>query len=153
MPAFPRNMADFLTGLLFAALGLGFVVIARDYHLGTAQQMGPGYFPTVLGILLAVIGVVLTIKGMLVGSGRLEPFAWRLLAIVLASVVLFGLTVRGAGLVPAVILLTAVSLTASDRFRLATAAILAAVLAGFCWLVFTVGLGQPLPAFGPWLLG
>jgi hypothetical protein len=146
----PRNPTDLLTGLLFTGLGLAFVFIAGDYRLGTAQQMGPAYFPTVVGGLLALLGVILALKSQLGAEGALESFAWRPLAIVVVSIVLFGLTVRGAGFVPAILILTVVSLSASDRFGVVTAVVLAAALAAFSWAVFTLGLGLPLPAFGSW---
>jgi len=51
-----RNHQDFWSGTMFIALGLLFVGLSRQYQLGTAAKMGPGYFPTVLGGLLAVLG-------------------------------------------------------------------------------------------------
>ena len=146
----PRNPTDLLTGLLFIGLGGGFIFIAGDYRLGTAQQMGPAYFPTVVGGLLALLGVVLALRSQIGGKGELESFSWSTLAIVTASIVLFGLIVRGAGLVRVIVVLTVVSLSASDRFGVMTAVALAAALAAFSWAVFTFGLGLPLPAFGFW---
>jgi hypothetical protein len=146
----PRNPTDLLTGLLFIGLGGGFVLIAGDYRLGSAHQMGPGYFPTVVGGLLALLGVVLALRSQIGARGELERFSWRPLAIVITAIVLFGVTVRGAGLVPAIAILTVVSLSASDRFGPMIAIVLATVLATFSWAVFTYGLGLPLPAFGTW---
>ncbi len=146
----PRNPTDLLTGLLFVGLGIMFVTVSGDYRLGTARQMGPGYFPTVLGILLTLLGAVLALKGQFGKDGALERFSWRPLLVVVAAIVVFGLTVRGAGLVPAIVLLTITSFAASDRFRPTTALALAAVLALFSWSVFRFGLGLPLPAFGTW---
>jgi hypothetical protein len=146
----PRNPTDVLTGLLFVGLGIMFVTVSGDYRLGTARQMGPGYFPTVLGILLTLLGAALAFKGQFGKSGTLERFSWRPLLIVIAAILLFGLTVRGAGLVPAIVLLTVAGFAASDRFRPTTALILAGILAAFSWGVFRLGLGLPLPAFGTW---
>ena len=53
-----RNPKDFWAGLLYVVLGLAAVYIAQDYEMGTATRMGPGYFPTLLGGFLALIGVV-----------------------------------------------------------------------------------------------
>jgi hypothetical protein len=146
----PRNPTDLLTGLIFVGLGIMFVVVSGDYRLGTARQMGPGYFPTVLGILLAALGAVLSLKGQFGKAGTLESFSWRPLMVIVSAIVLFGLTVRGAGLIPAIVLLTVASFAASDRFRPTTAIALAATLSLFSWGVFRVGLGLPLPAFGTW---
>jgi hypothetical protein len=146
----PRNPTDLLTGLIFGGLGIMFVVVSGDYRLGTARQMGPGYFPTALGILLAVLGTVLALKSQFGKTGVLEHFAWRPLLLVVVATVLFGLTVRGAGLVPAIVLLAVTSFAASDRFRPTTAFALAATLSLFSWGLFRIGLGLPLPAFGTW---
>jgi hypothetical protein len=72
-----RNQKDFWAGLMFLAFGLGFALIAvgppafvaaaargmgwkleYGYQMGTAVRMGPAYFPTVLGGLMAVLGVI-----------------------------------------------------------------------------------------------
>ena len=38
--------------LLYAAFGVAALALGPQYRLGTASNMGPGYFPTVLGGLL-----------------------------------------------------------------------------------------------------
>jgi putative tricarboxylic transport membrane protein len=150
MPNFIRNPNNFLSGLLFIGIGLAFVYFARDYRMGSARQMGPAYFPTVLGGLLAALGAVLALSSLGGLQGRLEKFAWRPLVIVAVSLVAFGFLVRGAGLVPGVVVLAVISLAASVRFRLSTALMLGLGLAVFSWAVFSWGLGLPLPAFGTW---
>ncbi len=149
----PRDIPDFLTGAIFVAFGLFAISYAQDYTLGTARQMGPGYFPTVLGILLAVFGFVLVVRSFFGRAVPLETFSWWPLAAVTGSIVAFGLTVREAGLVPALMLLTIVSFKASDRFKISTALWLAIGFSLFSWTVFRVGLGLPLPAFGTWFGG
>ncbi|MFM8679401.1 MAG: tripartite tricarboxylate transporter TctB family protein [Alphaproteobacteria bacterium] len=149
----PRNPSDLATGIAFAAIGLGFVVLASEYRLGTARQMGPGYFPTLLGWILAALGALLVARGFMGGSGGIERIAWRKLLVVTLALVLFGLLLRGAGLVPATLVLAVVGLHASERFSWRAALALGAGLALFCWAVFAQGLGLPLSAFGPWLGG
>jgi hypothetical protein len=58
-----KNQKDFWAGLMFLAFGLAFAIIARNYQMGTAVRMGPAYFPTVLGGLLAVLGAVILVRG------------------------------------------------------------------------------------------
>ncbi|HQX25981.1 MAG: tripartite tricarboxylate transporter TctB family protein, partial [Xanthomonadales bacterium] len=53
-----KSPQDFWAGLMFIVFGLFFLIVARDYQMGTAVRMGPGYFPTVLGGILAVLGAV-----------------------------------------------------------------------------------------------
>jgi hypothetical protein len=67
--------------------------------------------------------------------------------------VLFGLTVRGLGLIPSIAIVVAVSAYASQRMSLKLAVALIAGLTLFCVLVFHYGLGLPLRLVGPWLGG
>jgi len=52
-----KSQKDFWSGLMFIGSGLFFALWAMEfYQMGTAVRMGPAYFPTVLGFLLAVLG-------------------------------------------------------------------------------------------------
>ena len=63
-----KSQKDFWSGLMFIGSGLFFAVWAMGfYQMGTAVRMGPAYFPTVLGFLLAVLGALV-----LLGSLTLE---------------------------------------------------------------------------------
>jgi len=148
-----RNGKDLLAGGLFAAFGLAFLAFGRGYALGSARDMGPGYFPTVLAVILVVLGAATAARGFLVPGEPIRAVAVRPLAWVTAAVVLFGLTVRGAGLAPAVVLLVLASALARRRAPALALAGLALALALFCVLVFSSGLGLPFPALGPWLRG
>ena len=53
-----KNHRDFWAGLLFIVTGVLFMVLSRQYQLGTAAKMGPGYFPTILGGLMALLGLL-----------------------------------------------------------------------------------------------
>ena len=65
-----RNMKDFLAGLMFIAFGAAAAGLAQNYNMGTAARMGPGYFPTVLGGVLAVLGVIILMESFVVeGEG------------------------------------------------------------------------------------
>ena len=91
-----RNPKDFWSGLLFLGVGGAVVLLARNYQLGTALRMGPGYFPTALGSLLAVVGVVAVARSFIRPGMAIEPFPWRLLLIVLGATLLCGVLVRNA---------------------------------------------------------
>jgi len=56
------NGKDFWAGLMFIAFGLGFMLVAQNYAMGNAVRMGPAYFPTVLGGMLAVLGAVIFLR-------------------------------------------------------------------------------------------
>ena len=49
-------LSSCLVLLLFIAIAALYIAVASNYRLGTAQRMGPAYFPLVVGSLLAVLG-------------------------------------------------------------------------------------------------
>ena len=148
-----RNPKDFWTGLLYIFFGTSAIIIARDYNMGTPLRMGPAYFPTILGAVLAVIGAISVIRSFITSGTPIGAFGFNGLALVILSVVVFGFLVRAVGLVVALPLLVLISAYASARFRWRTTLIMAAGLTIFCGLVFVKGLGIPLPLIGPWLGG
>lgn len=148
-----RNPQDFWTGLLYIFFGVSAMIIARDYNMGTASRMGPAYFPTILGGVLAIIGAIAVIRSFIAAGTPIEAFAFKGLALVIVSVLVFGFLVRAAGLVVTLPLLVFISAYASIRFRWRTTLIIAAGLTIFCVLVFVKGLGIPLPIIGSWLGG
>jgi hypothetical protein len=148
-----RSSKDFWTGLIYLFFGVSAILIARDYGMGTGGKMGPAYFPTILGGLLVVIGVIAVIRSFVVPGAPIGAFAFKGLILVTAAVLVFGFVVRSAGLVVALPLLVIISALASSRFRWRPTLIMAAGLTIFCVLVFIKGLGIPLPIIGPWLGG
>ena len=148
-----RSTKDFCAGLLYIFFGSIAIIVARDYGMGTAVKMGPAYFPSILGGLLAGIGLISVVRSFIAPGTPIGAFALKGLILVTASVVFFGFIARGAGLVVALPLLVLMSASASERFRWRTAFIMAAVLTVFCGVVFVEGLGIPLPIIGPWLGG
>jgi len=148
-----RSARDFWTGLLYVLFGSSAVLIATDYGMGTALRMGPGYFPTVLGVLLTLIGIVALVRSFIEPAAPIGRFAVKGLLLVVGSILVFGLTVRGAGLAIALPLLVILSAYASVHFRWGPSIALAAGLALFCALVFLKGLGVPLPVLGSWFGG
>ena len=146
-----RNTKDLLSGLFFVACGAFFVLVGQDYTFGSARRMGPGYFPTVLGVLLAILGVVVMARAVKMVPKKDEgEWAWRALAINCVGIVIFGVIVRGAGLIPAVFILAMVSAWASTKFRMLPSLLLATGLAVFSHFTFVKGLGLPFPPFGTW---
>jgi hypothetical protein len=148
-----RSARDLVAGCLFLAVGAAFFVLAQQYEVGTARRMGSGYFPVVLSLILMAIGLATAARGFLVDGPPIRDVAVKALALVTASIVLFGFLVQGAGLGFAVAALVLAAALASRHSRPLTALILAAALGIFCVLVFVRGLGLPFPALGSWLRG
>lgn len=147
-----KTRKDLLAGLAFVGFGLAFGYASLGYDLGTALRMGPGYFPLLLAGLLTALGAVIAVRGLAGGAGdALGAVPWRGLILLVAAVVVFGVAVRGLGLVPALLLTTFMSALASRRTGVPAALVLAAGLTSACVVIFIYGLGVPLRLFGPWL--
>ena len=144
---------DLWSSLIFVATGGAAVLLVRSYPMGSALKMGPAFFPTILGALLVLIGLVVGIRALVSPGEPIAGFAWKPVAYVTISTALFGVLVRGGGLVVAIVVLTIVSALASRNFAWGPAATLAVGLAAFSVLVFVKALGLPIAAVGPWLGG
>ena len=154
MLSFIHGPKDFWAGILYVCLGTGFAIVARDYSLGTAIRMGPGYFPIALGCLLACVGLISIARGITRSGEPLEAFAWRPVFFVSLSLILFAVLLTGAGLILALAALLLTAPMAARSFRYSVTGALAAIaLIAFCALVFVEALGLPLPLIGNWFGG
>ncbi|MBI3529202.1 MAG: tripartite tricarboxylate transporter TctB family protein [Betaproteobacteria bacterium] len=140
-----RSRKDLYGGLLLLAFGIAAIVLARDYALGSAARMGPGYFPRMLGILLIVIGCVLILISLRNEGSPIPAWKWRPTMVVLGSVVLFGAIVQYLGLALSTVVLIVMSSAASTEFRAKEAVISAIGLAVLAVAVFILGLKLQLP--------
>jgi hypothetical protein len=147
------NPKDFWTGLIYIVFGSGALVIARDYGLGTARKMGPAFFPSILSVLLIIIGLISLARSVIRPGTPIGRFTIKGLLLVTGATLFFGLILRRAGLIVAMPALVIVSGYASRRFRWPAAVALAAALTAFCILIFLKGLGIPIPVIGPWFGG
>lgn len=151
MPTPIRHPKDFWTGIIFLIFGLAAVFIGQDYQMGTAGRMGPGYFPTILGGLLALIGVIAMIRSFVRPGEAIGRFYLKNLALISVAVLLFGFLMRDAGLLPAVLAVVLISAYASPKFSWLPTLLIAIGLAVFSIVVFVKLLGLPMPILGPWL--
>jgi hypothetical protein len=148
-----RNPRDFWSGILFLAVGAAAVFFGRNHPMGTAMRMGPAYFPTVLGMLLALIGLAVLLRALVRPGPPVGEFAFRKVAMVLGATALFGLLLRPVGLAGALVVLVVLSAYASQHFRWPVALALAVALAAGSSLVFGQLLGLPIPILGTWFGG
>lgn len=148
MQSLIRNPKEFWAGVMFTVLGGMAVVIGQDYTMGTAGKMGPGYFPTVLGGILTVLGLIAIVRSLIKGGETLDRFALKPAFMVLFSVFLFGILMRSAGMVVAVMALVIVGGLASSKYNWKSNLLLAIGGTIFCAIIFVKGLGVPMPLFG-----
>jgi len=142
-----RSNKDFLAGLLFLFLGGFAVVVASNYPLGSTMRMGPGYFPTALGVILCLFGVYLMVRGIRNGEKIEGGRAWRPLAFITLSIVLFGFLLDRAGMIPALVALFFVAAAAGREFRFKEVLLLTVVMGAFAATVFLYGLKLPYQLF------
>jgi len=158
-----KSQKDLLAGLMFTLAGAAFTLGARGYDMGTSGRMGPGYFPLVLGVILAGLGILITLQAF--GNkpqpgGEIGHFAWRPLIFIIGANLLFGLLLGGLpsigipamGLIVAIIGLTFVSMLASKDFCIKRAIMLSAILTVGSYLVFVKLLGLTFQVW-PWFVG
>ncbi len=137
---------DFWAGLMFIGFGLFFMIWAlAHYQMGTAVRMGPAYFPTVLGGMLAVLGVLVLLESFAMEGPPVPVFKFRPLILISAACVVYGYTMKPLGLVLATALLVFISALGGHEFKWKEVAILYAVLIVFSLLVFVKGLTLPFP--------
>lgn len=127
---------------MFMALGAFFVGFGTQYTIGTAATMGPGYFPTALGVIVILLGMVTTVGALSAKATaeKIEKFNWPPLLLILGSVVLFGVVLKSLGLIVSLLLLITVSSYASHEFSWKATLINALVLIVMCLGVFVWGL-------------
>jgi hypothetical protein len=144
---------DLWSGVIFIALGCAAVVLGRNNPMGTAMRMGPAYFPTMLGLLLALIGLAVVARAIIKPGPPIGRIAFGKPALVLAATVLFGLLLHSLGLAGALIMLVVLSAFASERFRWPVALALAVGLAIGSSIIFVYLLALPIPLLGTWFGG
>lgn len=162
----PRSDADLIAGLVFVALGTAFGVASFNYEIGSLREMGPGYAPLLLAVVLVGLGIGVIAKAYVspdthhpgelppedtsVGL-RFERVLWRPIVFVMAAVLFFAFTVDGLGLLPATFGTAAIAAFAGTAMTLARALAVAVGLTVGCYVVFVVLLQLRLPLLGDWL--
>ena len=126
--------------------------------------MGPGYFPLLLGILLAVLGAAITFNSLVVNTpdgDKIGAWAWKPLFFIIAANVVFGLMLGGLpsiklpamGMIVGIYALTFIASMAGEEFNLKAVAILATVLAFISYMAFIVLLKLQFPVWPTFITG
>ena len=161
---FVKSQKDFYSGLMFTVVGVAFAVGATSYNIGTGARMGPGYFPLMLGILLAFLGALIMFQGIVSKSesgDKLGKVAWKPLGFIIGANVLFGILLGGLpsiglpamGLIAAIYGLTIVASLAGDKFKIVEVLILSTVLAGISYGAFVKLLNLQFPVWPAFITG
>ena len=159
-----KSQKDFFAGLMFMAVGGAFAWGATTYSVGSGARMGPGYFPLMLGILLAGIGAFVTFWSLVVeteGGGKIGKWAWKPLFYIIAANLVFGLLLAGLpainfpafGMIVAIYALTFVASVAEGGWKVKNTFILATILAIGSYLAFVIALKLQFPVWPAFITG
>ena len=159
-----KSPRDFWAGVMFMGFGLGFVLIALGppafvvelakqfdskleygYQMGNAVRMGPAYFPTVLGGILAVLGVFVLVESLAIQGPKVARFYFRPLLLILAGCLAFAYLLKPLGMVLSIVALVFIVAFGSHESRFKEVAILTVAMIVFSVLVFVKGLTLPFP--------
>ena len=146
---------DHVGGALLAATGAAVVATGVGYGTGTLQQPGSGFFPVVLGVLLAAIGAVLfasTRRGVVAPPAETAHLAgpavqWRGWLCIVGGALSFVVLGEHGGLVPASFVSVFVAALGDRDNTWRSAAALAALMTALGVAVFHFGLHMLLPLF------
>jgi hypothetical protein len=139
-----KNLA---TAFIFIALGIVAMVFSVAYKLGTAANMGPGYFPFALGAILTVLGIIVATQSLSIPSDKNSRISFKIkpVLMILSSVFIFGLSLEPLGLFASVMFLVIFSSMASDEFNLKEAVINTMALLLMVFIIFIYFLEFQLP--------
>ena len=151
MNSFSFDKTNLACGALLIATGLFFGIQALSMEIGTTFRMGPGFFPLVLATILVLLGAIIFVQATRIEGEPLGAIAWRGMFFILPAPILFGLTVRGLGFLPALFISALAASFASHKMKPLSAIVLSICITVFSYFVFIWGLGLPFRTFGPWL--
>ena len=159
-----KSQKDFFAGLMFMGVGVAFAWGATTYNVGSGARMGPGYFPLMLGVLMAVLGVAITFKALVVetvGGDKIGKWAWKPLVFIILANLLFGVMLAGLpsiklpamGMIVAIYVLTFIASMAEPGWTVKATFVLATVLAVGSYLAFVVLLKLQFPVWPAFITG
>ncbi|QJC55341.1 hypothetical protein HC248_00619 [Polaromonas vacuolata] len=144
-----KSQKDFFSGLLFMGIGVAFALGATSYNVGIAARMGPGYFPLILGILMAVLGAGVLFKSLTIetpSGDKIGRWAWRPLVYIILANLVFGVMLGGLpslnipamGMILGIYALTFIASVAEPGWKVKNTFILATILAVGSYIAFVV---------------
>jgi len=159
-----KSQKGFFSGLMFTVVGVAFAWGATTYNVGTGARMGPGYFPLMLGILMAIIGLAIMFTGLTVQTDDGEPigkWAWKQVLYILGANLAFGVLLGGLpsfgvpamGLIIAIYALVIIAAQAGSKHALPSVLGLATVLAVGSYVAFIWALKLQIQVWPTFITG
>jgi Tripartite tricarboxylate transporter TctB family len=159
-----KSQKDFFSGLMFTLVGAAFAWGATNYNVGTGARMGPGYFPLLLGVFLAVLGGFITFYSLIEHTEDGDPvgaFAWKPVVFILGANIVFGILLAGLprfgippmGLIAAIYALVIIAGKAGDTYSLKESLLLSTILSVGSYLAFIMLLKLQMPVWPTFITG
>lgn len=145
----PLNRTEVISGLMFMGIGSFSVAYTiSELQIGSANQMGPGYFPMMLGLVLIALGFAIVLTGGFQAEEVAPPVPWRGLVLITASPILFALCIAPLGLFLATIISVFFASLASSEINLRRSLLIALAMGIICSLMVSTLLSSQIPVFG-----
>ena len=148
-----KNPQDFWSGMFFMVLGALAMYLSRGYPMGTALDMGPGYFPTWLGGIMIGFGVIIgalsfKLEGEADQGLTLREWGFRPWLVLPATLAIYALLMEADfGFVPSLmVLIIGCALAHKDVHWFETLMLSVFLTAGAVG-IFVYGLGLPFRLF------
>ncbi len=140
------DILELAGGLIIFAGGTAVAIGATTYEIGALTRMGPGYFPLVVGITFALMGLGLVFTSRTTNSS-LPVLQFKPAFAIFAGLIFWGLTIERFGIVPAILGLVVLVSLAQKKPSFVMIGATALFLIAFTIVVFIYALGVPIPAF------
>jgi hypothetical protein len=112
------------------------------------MRMGPGYFPTMIGSGLIILGAIISALGLKNRGEGIGTWPWRAMLLMSVAFVLFAWGMENIGFIPSLAILIAVSTLSTPHFRWKEMVIETVVMLVGSWAVFIYGLELPYTLWG-----
>jgi putative tricarboxylic transport membrane protein len=155
-----RGPRDFYGGLALIALAILAIWTSGDLPGTHGFAFGPGTAPRLFAGLLAIVGALVALSGLLVDGPPIEPYAVRGPAWVILAILAFAGMIRGIsigsvtipplGLVPSTFAAFMISIFGSTEMRWLESLIAAVAMTAFCVGLFVYLLQLPFQLW-PWI--
>jgi hypothetical protein len=150
-----QHVKDYLGGGLMFLIGVYAIIQSLQYKLGSLTDMGSGFFPAALGLVLAVIGIAIAMRTRNEGIGDMinqitAPVArpqWRGWMCIVLSVIAFVAFGEYGGLIPATFASVFIAALGDRDNSLLSAFVVALAMVAVATVVFWWALQVQFPLF------